>query len=55
MVNKKKVLVRGTVKASMTVIALGGQTPPILNAGERLEWKKAQKKSEEKRYFRNNK
>jgi hypothetical protein len=29
----------------MVLIPVGGQTPPILNVGERLEWKNAQKKA----------
>jgi len=50
-VNKIKVFVKGTVYVFITVIALGGQTPPILCTGEMLEWKKAQKKSKKKHNF----
>jgi len=41
------VLTIGSIKglsASISLIPTGGQTPPIEIAGERLPWKKAQKK-----------
>jgi NaMN:DMB phosphoribosyltransferase len=45
-VNKTTVLTKGNIKASNVSsirIPSGGQTPPMVTAGERLAWKKAQK------------
>jgi hypothetical protein len=39
-----KVFKKGSSKGFNTSIPLGGQTQPIDTAGDRLEWKKAQKK-----------
>jgi hypothetical protein len=44
-VNKKKVFVNGIVYVFKILIALGGQTLPILKTGAILEWKKPQKKA----------
>ena len=43
--NKKKLFVKGIPKVGIVVVSLGGQTPPILNTGDKLEWKNAQKKA----------
>jgi len=40
-----KVLSKGTPQGLNAWIALGGQTEPISTAGDKLEWKKAQKKA----------
>src|SRR4051794_10774413 len=42
--SKIKVFKNGNSNGFKTSIPLGGQTQPIATAGERLEWKKAQKK-----------
>jgi hypothetical protein len=42
--NNIRVLRNGSSKGFKTSIPLGGQTQPMETAGERLEWKKAQKK-----------
>jgi hypothetical protein len=39
------VLSKGTPHGLKAWIALGGQTEPISIAGDKLEWKKAQKKA----------
>jgi len=42
---RKNVLVKGIPEVWIVWIASGGQTPPKLKTGDRLEWKKAQKKA----------
>jgi len=51
--NKNPVLVRGNPEVWIVSIPIGGHIPPMLKAGDRLEWKKSPKKGEEKHYFRN--
>jgi ABC-type xylose transport system substrate-binding protein len=41
--NNNTVLIKGTAKGSKGVIPSGGQKPPISIAGDKLEWKNAQK------------
>jgi urease accessory protein UreE len=42
--SKIKVFRKGNSKGFSTSISLGGQTHPIATEGDKLEWKKAQKK-----------
>jgi len=53
--NKINVFNKGTPQGSKGFILVGGHTDPISIAGDKLEWKKAQKKSKKKHNFRNNK
>jgi hypothetical protein len=52
---RKNVLVKGIPEVWIVWIASGGQTPPKLKTGDKLEWKKAQKKAKKKHDFWNNK
>ena len=53
-VNKINVFNKGTSHGLNVSIPKGGHTPPISIAGDKLEWKNAQKKRK-KHYFRYNK
>jgi len=54
-INKIKVFSSGICKGFKILIPIGGQTPPKSTFGAMLAWKNAQKKSEKKHNFRNNK
>ena len=51
--NKNIVFVKSISETLIGDIASGGQTPPILKVGDKLEWKKSPKKSKKKNNFRN--
>jgi len=53
--SKINVFNKGTPQGSNGFILVGGHTDPISIAGDKLEWKNAQKKAKKKHNFRNNK
>jgi hypothetical protein len=50
-VNKSIVFSSGKDHGSIVNIPFGGQTPPIQILGDKLKWKKAQKKEKKKHYL----
>jgi len=53
--NNSMVFNNGKPQISNGWIPLGGHTPPMATEGDKLKWKKAQKKAKKKHNFRNNK
>jgi len=50
---RKNVLVKGIPDVWIVSNASGGQTPPKLKVGDKLEWKKSPKKGKKKHNFWN--